>query len=67
MSINDAGKGDFPRPVNQQKYAENYDRIFGKDCGICPNSQGYFWDKDKVTGQMVKTTCLLCNGKGKVK
>ena len=25
-----AGKGDTPRPVNQDKYRENYDRIFGK-------------------------------------
>lgn len=25
-----AGKGDAPRPVNPQKYGENYDRIFRK-------------------------------------
>ena len=24
-----AGKGDSPRKVNQQKYRENYDKIFG--------------------------------------
>lgn len=23
-----AGKGDTPRPVNREKYAENFDRIF---------------------------------------
>jgi hypothetical protein len=25
-----AGKGDKPRPVDGDKYRENYDRIFGK-------------------------------------
>lgn len=25
------GKGDKPRPVNLQKYAENYDKIFKKN------------------------------------
>jgi hypothetical protein len=25
-----AGKGDRPRPVDQKKYAANYDRIFRK-------------------------------------
>ena len=25
-----AGKGDIKRPVDQKKYGENYDRIFGK-------------------------------------
>jgi hypothetical protein len=25
-----AGKGDKPRPVDAKKYAENYERIFGK-------------------------------------
>lgn len=27
----EAGKGDLYRPVNQQKYAENYEAIFRKD------------------------------------
>lgn len=26
----DGGKGDKQRPTDQQKYNENYDRIFGK-------------------------------------
>ena len=30
MSKSEAGKGDKPRPVNQDKYRENYDRIFGE-------------------------------------
>ena len=25
-----SGKGDSPRKVDQQKYRENYDKIFGK-------------------------------------
>lgn len=25
-----AGKGDSPRKVDQQKYRENYEKIFGK-------------------------------------
>jgi len=25
-----AGKGDTKRPVNPKKYAQNYERIFGK-------------------------------------
>lgn len=25
-----AGKGDSPRPVDDKRYGENYDRIFGK-------------------------------------
>ena len=27
----DGGKGDTPRKVNQQKYSDNWDRIFGGD------------------------------------
>lgn len=26
----EGGKGDRPRPVNQERYAQNYDRIFRK-------------------------------------
>jgi hypothetical protein len=26
----EAGKGDSPRPTDQQKYEEGYERIFGK-------------------------------------
>jgi len=25
-----AGKGDTPRPVDQKKWSDNWDRIFGK-------------------------------------
>jgi len=25
-----SGKGDNPRPIDEDKYKENYDRIFGK-------------------------------------
>jgi len=27
------GKGDWKRPVDEKKYAENWDRIFNKDKG----------------------------------
>ena len=30
MSKSDAGKGDRPRPVDSEKYRENYDKIFNK-------------------------------------
>lgn len=30
-SLKAAGKGDVPRPVNKQRYDENYRRIFGHD------------------------------------
>lgn len=30
MNHSEAGKGSTPRPTNQQKYADNYDLIFGK-------------------------------------
>ena len=26
----DGGKGSVPRPTNQQKYADNWEKIFGK-------------------------------------
>ena len=29
-----SGKGDKPRPVNKQKYDDNFDRIFKKDTGF---------------------------------
>lgn len=28
--MRDAGKGDKQRPTDQQKFQENFDRIFGK-------------------------------------
>jgi hypothetical protein len=37
--IHDAGKGSYTRPTNQSKYAENYDRIFGKK--EKPNPEDY--------------------------
>jgi hypothetical protein len=32
----EAGKGDSPRPTDQQKYEEGYDRIFGKKSKTAP-------------------------------
>lgn len=37
MSATHGGKGDSPRPVDAAKYAENYDRIFGKKSIIKPD------------------------------
>ena len=28
--MSDGGKGSAPRPVDQQKFNDNFDRIFGK-------------------------------------
>lgn len=28
--MSDGGKGSAPRPVDQQKYRDNWDQIFGK-------------------------------------
>ncbi len=36
---NGTGKGSYRRPTNQSKYAENYDRIFGKK--EKPNPEDY--------------------------
>lgn len=34
------GKGDTPRPVDQEKYGSNFDRIFKKDTDARQNSLG---------------------------
>jgi DnaJ-class molecular chaperone len=60
-----AGKGSRYRPVNVTTYGSEYDRIFGQTCTVC-GGKGYHWDED-LRKQMVKTTCLICNGTGKVK
>lgn len=50
------GKGDTYRPVNRQKYEENYERIFPScECG----GKGYFEDID-FTGKVIKTACMFC-------
>ncbi len=41
------GKGSIPRPTNQSKYAENYDRIFGK--------------KEKPNPELYKQTSWCCD------
>ena len=66
-----SGKGDLPREgqyskESQVSYGEEYERIFGKDCGVC-HGKGYLWDNCTLTKKMVKTTCLICKGTGKEK
>jgi hypothetical protein len=61
-----AGKGDWPRPVNKKKYDANYDRIFGRICTMC-NGRGYFWDWCQMQKKMLKTSCIICGGKGRIK
>lgn len=39
-----SGKGDRPRPVDQKKFADNYDRIFGSEKSANePFEEQYFW------------------------
>lgn len=64
-ATNGSGKGDTPRPVNKVKYDAEYTRLFGEQCGIC-RGKGYHWDENKITGKMIKTTCIICSGSGKV-
>jgi len=57
-----AGKGDSPRPVNREKYNENFDRIFKahnghfkgnsdkpRDVSVCPEQET--WRKNKLHDQ----------------
>ncbi len=60
-----AGKGGRYRPVDRERYGSEYDRIYGQTCTAC-GGKGYYWDND-MRKKMVKTTCLICNGTGKVK
>ena len=60
-----SGKGDTPRPTNKQRYDAGYERVFGHDCSVC-HGKGYHWDKDTMTKKMIKTTCLICKGTGRV-
>ena len=46
----DAGKGDWYRPVNRQKYDRNYLMIFGDACPNCGGAEG--------------RQCSICNGYG---
>ena len=48
--LNVAGKGDKIRPFDREKYATNYDRIFGK----CPDHPAYK-AKRKPT-----VDCIVC-------
>lgn len=61
-----AGKGSGPRQgqysgKSRKAFAEGYDRIWG--CTIC-GGKGFHLDYDKIQKKMLKTTCIICNGKG---
>lgn len=53
-------------PTNKTRYDENYLKIFGVKCSAC-KGKGYFDDYCKLQKKHIKTTCLLCNGIGRVK
>jgi len=65
MSKSDAGKGDWYRPVNKEKYDKNYLRIFGVVCPQC-NGKGYLEDFGVQKNEKIKTKCLICQGYGYV-
>jgi DnaJ-class molecular chaperone len=67
----EAGKGSAPRQGQYSKksrlaFAKGMDRIYGKDCSVC-NGKGYHLDWDSVQYEVLKTTCIVCNGTGKEK
>lgn len=44
------GKGSAPKQSNQDKYADNWDKIFGKDKEDFPDRarpDGLIWEKDR--------------------
>ena len=66
LPATNAGKGDWPRPVNKNKYGQNYDRIFGKQCSYC-KGKGIYLDWSKLQKKYISTMCLFCGGTGKEK
>lgn len=67
--MNEAGKGDSPRPfsVSLDKFAQNFDRIFGKKsdslkpCAACHGSGQIFKGNQNAAFSDV---CPVCSGKG---
>lgn len=61
------GKGSIYRPLTKEQrdqYERNYDIIFGgKKCDVC-GGEGFLED---AKGNIIKTTCLICGGTGKLK
>ena len=54
INHSEAGKGDRPRPCDQELYARNYVKIFGARCPVCKGNEEY------------RKSCKCCEGKGKV-
>lgn len=55
---------EFQKWGNKKLFDQNYDKIF-PPC-IC-GGKGYFEDYCPEQKKLIKTTCLLCNGRGKRK
>jgi hypothetical protein len=54
-----AGKGDRPRPMDKQRYDENYTRIFGgKKCPTLPTCKTLAKD-DSLTQEQSETEAPL--------
>jgi len=51
-------------PENKERYDRNYDIIFGEKCDVC-KGKGFLEDED-MRGKIVKTTCIICGGSGKL-
>lgn len=74
MAINDlsqAGKGDSPRPVNGDKYRENYDSIFKKKypdwiCNSCGSLYGKRPDGNPYGATYHLDACDICGLHGDV-
>lgn len=65
-----AGKGDAPRlgqysPRAIAAFSRGHERAFGKSCIPC-RGKGFTWDEDS-NGNMVKHSCLICKGTGRIR
>lgn len=59
-----AGKGDSPRPVDQEKFNRNYDRIFGP-CGHCGGAGVVDSGGQNPDGSWINVPCPMCQAKEK--
>ena len=52
----EAGKGDMYRPVDQKKFDENFEKIFGQRIKNqkLSNADMYEYELDKSTGEVIK-------------
>lgn len=64
-----AGKGSGARlgqysPRSIAAYSRGHERLYGRGCSPC-RGRGYNWNENKH-GEMVKVTCTVCKGKGRI-